>query len=79
MLLFKKGSVLNSQGLEKLKIYTANCYGLNKLAYKDRLKWTNDNIEKIISVPKIKKSKLIYFLDPLIENSRSAPQDQEAV
>lgn len=37
MIMFKEGSKLNSQGLESLKIYIANCYGLDKLKYTDRL------------------------------------------
>lgn len=51
LLLFKHGQVLNDLGLEHLKVYTANCYGLDKLSYNKRLKWTNDNLDKIISGP----------------------------
>lgn len=32
LLLFKHGQVLNDSGLEHLKIYTANCFGLDKLS-----------------------------------------------
>jgi len=32
---------LNNYGLEALKIYTANCFGLNKQSYNQRLKWVD--------------------------------------
>jgi DNA-dependent RNA polymerase len=51
LLLFKNGQILTDRGLEHLKIYTANCYGLDKLAYNKRLEWTNNNWNKILSVP----------------------------
>jgi DNA-directed RNA polymerase len=51
LLLFKHGQVINDLGLEHLKIYAANCFGLDKLSYNKRLKWTNENLDKIISGP----------------------------
>jgi DNA-dependent RNA polymerase len=51
LLKFKSGAVLTTEGLEALKAYTANCYGLGKKSYNDRLKWTEDNLDKILSVP----------------------------
>jgi DNA-directed RNA polymerase len=35
--MFKNGEILNQEGLESLKIYTANCFGLDKLSYNKRL------------------------------------------
>jgi DNA-directed RNA polymerase len=37
LIMFKHGDVLNTNGLEALKIYTANNYGLDKLSYNKRL------------------------------------------
>jgi DNA-dependent RNA polymerase len=51
LLKFKSGAVLTTEGLEALKAYTANCYGLGKKSYNDRLKWTEDNLDIILSVP----------------------------
>nr|QWO71409.1 RNA polymerase [Termitomyces sp. T123] len=53
LILFKHGKILNERGLEHLKIFTANCYGLDKLSYNKRLDWTNNNWSKILSVPDI--------------------------
>ena len=35
LIMFKDGQVLNDKELENLKIYTANCFGLDKLSYKE--------------------------------------------
>lgn len=53
LLVFGGGQKLNANGLENLKVYTANCYGLDKKSYNDRLKWVNDNLSIITSVPLI--------------------------
>jgi DNA-directed RNA polymerase len=50
LLLFNTGSLLNSEGLNSLKTYTANCYGKDKLSYNKRLEWVEDNINKIINL-----------------------------
>jgi hypothetical protein len=47
LVLFKEGIKLNSSGLESLKIYTANCFGKDKLPYNKRLTWVDENINKI--------------------------------
>lgn len=60
LLMFKEGQVLTGKGLENLKIYTANCYGLDKLSYNQRLEWTNNNLDKIISVPNLSEYKLDF-------------------
>lgn len=43
-------AVLNGDGVRALKIYIANCYGLDKKSYKERLKWANDHFNEIISL-----------------------------
>lgn len=53
LLLFKRGQLITEKGLEHLKIYTANCFGLDKLSYNQRLEWTENNLEKIISLPNL--------------------------
>jgi DNA-directed RNA polymerase len=50
LIIFKKGEVLKDKGLEALKIYTANCFGLDKKSIKQRLEWIAANLEKIINV-----------------------------
>ena len=37
LLKYKKGIVLTEAGLTNLQIYTANCYGLDKQSYDQRL------------------------------------------
>jgi DNA-dependent RNA polymerase-like protein len=50
LLYFKNGNILDKKGLEALKIYTANVFGLNKLSNNYKIKWINNNIEKIIEL-----------------------------
>jgi len=47
LIFFKIGMKLNNYGLEALKIYTANCFGLNKQSYNQRLKWVDLNLNHI--------------------------------
>jgi DNA-directed RNA polymerase len=37
LIMFKNGVVLNNEGIESLKIYLANCFGVNKLSINNRL------------------------------------------
>jgi DNA-directed RNA polymerase len=37
LIMFKYGVVLNKKGIESLQIYLANCFGLNKKSFSDRL------------------------------------------
>lgn len=41
---------LGKDGLKWLKIHTANCAGVDKVSIDDRVKWFDDNIDKIKSV-----------------------------
>jgi DNA-dependent RNA polymerase len=50
LLYFKNGNILNNKGYKSLQIYTANCFGLNKLSNNYKIKWVNDNINKIIEL-----------------------------
>ena len=50
LLLFNDGFILNDHGLESLKVYTANCFGLDKLSYNSRIEWVNNNINNIINL-----------------------------
>jgi DNA-directed RNA polymerase len=47
---FKKGIVLTDTSLTSLQIYTANCYGLDKQSYDQRLYWFKTNVDKIKSI-----------------------------
>jgi hypothetical protein len=63
LIMFKTGVILNERGLDSLKIYTANCYGKNKLSYNKRLEWVNLHIKEIISI----NSEFIFTADePLL-------------
>lgn len=61
LLMFKNDHILNDRGLEHLKIYSANCYGLDKLSYNKRLEWTNNNLNIILSVPNLDKYRTLTF------------------
>jgi hypothetical protein len=50
LILFRDGQILNKSGVESLKIYTANCFGKDKLTYNNRLVWVDENIDNIINL-----------------------------
>lgn len=50
MIQFKDGIVLNDEGLNNLKVYAANCFGLDKLSWVKRLDWAEENIENIKNI-----------------------------
>jgi hypothetical protein len=50
LILFRDGVKLNFRGLESLKVYAANCFGLDKLAYNQRLIEIDKNLDKIIKL-----------------------------
>ena len=52
LLLFAEGKKLSQGGLRWLKIYTANCYGIDKVSFDDRVKWVDENIDRIKSFAK---------------------------
>lgn len=49
LIMFKDGVILNEKGIESLKIFLANCYGLNKLSLNERIQWTIDNQDNIMN------------------------------
>jgi DNA-directed RNA polymerase len=52
--MFKDGFKLNEKGLESLKIYLANCFGLDKKSIQIRIQWSIDNHNNIINCKKNK-------------------------
>lgn len=48
MLEFSNGEYLTETGVEGLKIHIANSYGFDKVSFKDRIRWVEENIEKIL-------------------------------
>lgn len=51
LFLFKNGEILNDDGIKRLKLYAANCYGVvKKSSNKSKLAWVEKNIESILSV-----------------------------
>lgn len=49
LLMFKEGKPLGKSGLRWLKIHSANTYGEDKISFDDRVKWFDNNYEKIKS------------------------------
>lgn len=60
LLLFAKGKKLSETGLKWLKIYTANCYGLDKKSFEERIAWVNNNLNLIKNIA---EDPLIYKYD----------------
>lgn len=50
LLKFANGKPLTHRGAYWLKVHGANCYGVDKLSYADRIKWVEDNEKAILSV-----------------------------
>lgn len=51
LFLFKKGEVLNDDGLKRLKLYVGSCYGtVKKSSNKTKLAWVERNLENILSI-----------------------------
>ena len=47
LLKFSDGVALGERGLYWLAVHGANCYGVDKLPFDDRVKWVNDNLNMI--------------------------------
>lgn len=45
---FKNGVALGERGLYWLMVHMANCYGVDKVSFDDRVKWVKDHHEQII-------------------------------
>lgn len=51
-LTYAKGQVLTDEGAYWLKVHLANCYGLDKASYDDRVKWVDDNAAMVVDAAK---------------------------
>lgn len=49
-LLFAEGKRLGKDGAKWLKVHGANCYGIDKVSFDDRIKWVHDNKDAILAV-----------------------------
>jgi DNA-directed RNA polymerase len=47
LLEFAEGKPLGDSGLFWLKVHIANLFGIDKVSFEDRVKWVNDNLEKL--------------------------------
>lgn len=51
MLKFARGKALGSESGERwFKIHGANCYGVDKLSYDNRVKWVDDNKQMLLAI-----------------------------
>lgn len=50
MLEFSTGEKLDGNGLYWLKVHIANCWGLDKLTFEDRIKWVDTNLDMLLRV-----------------------------
>jgi len=48
MLEFAEGHMLDDVGIYWLKVHTANCWGLDKEPFEDRIKWAEENRDKML-------------------------------
>lgn len=48
MLQFATGQQLGDNGAYWLAVHGANCFGVDKVSYEDRVKWVNENHDKIV-------------------------------
>lgn len=71
LLLLKDGEVLNEDGVNSLKIYLANAYGLDKRSKFYRLNWVNTHLDEIIATPEndlwLKADEPLMFLACALE------------
>ena len=61
LLEFSEGKVLDDRGLYWLKIHTANCYGLDKAPFEERVRWFEENRLSIIVTANDPMSKVSYW------------------
>jgi DNA-directed RNA polymerase len=50
LFMFAHGLPIGTEGLYWLKVHTANCYGVDKVSFAERVKWVEQNSEKIKAV-----------------------------
>lgn len=49
LLTFAKGKPMGAEGIYWMKIHTANCAGVDKVSFKERIKWVEDHKEQIMN------------------------------
>ena len=67
LLEFADGEYLDTEGVHWLKVHIANCYGLDKKPYEERIQWVDDNYQLILDVgdaPLEHKKEWIYCDSP---------------
>lgn len=50
LLKFKEGKVLGMNGLYWLAVHGANCFGVDKVSFDDRVNWVTENVDRIEQV-----------------------------
>lgn len=60
LLEFAEGVPLTERGIYWIKVHTANCYGIDKVSFEDRVKWVDDNMQLILDVAKDPKNNLSW-------------------
>lgn len=60
LLQFSEGKPLGKIGATWLKIHLANCYGVDKVSYADRIMWTEANAEAILACAKDPLTQLFW-------------------
>jgi DNA-directed RNA polymerase len=50
LLKFAEGKPLGSTGLRWMYIHTANCFGIDKVSFDDRVKWTEDHLDALLEI-----------------------------
>ena len=52
LLKFSRGKALGEQGIPWFLIHGANCYGIDKVSFDDRIKWVNEHSDRILAFSK---------------------------
>lgn len=60
LLEFAEGVPLTERGIYWIKVHTANCYGIDKVSFDDRVKWVDDNMQLILDVAKDPKNNISW-------------------
>lgn len=49
LLMFSEGKAIGERGLWWLKVHISNCFGVDKVSFEDRVAWTEDNMDSLLS------------------------------
>jgi DNA-directed RNA polymerase len=63
LLEFSEGKALGERGLYWLKVHAANCYGIDKVAFEERIKWVDENMGSIIEAARHPKESNFWYAD----------------